>query len=94
MSSTDGWLDDDADLFDETEEERRRRPQPRPPTTGQRGRPLVYWVPVACPRCGGRKPRTTGHYHSTRYHKCQKCQLVFDSEELDPTPNLTARPPT
>lgn len=90
MSSTEGWLEDTDGLYDDEPPRRQasKKPTPRGPSTAANGRPLVFWVPVACPQCGQRKPRTTGHYNATRYHQCQGCGLKFDSEELDPTPQI------
>ncbi len=93
MTDLEGWLPDSDDLYGgDPDRAPAQLPTPRPPNVTPQGRPLVYWVPVACPRCGERKPRTTGHYNATRYHRCQKCQLQFDSEELDPTPQITRSP--
>jgi rubredoxin len=89
VTDLEGWLDDPDALYGGgAHEPPNQRPIPRPPEETPGGRPLVFWVPVACPRCGARKPRTTGHYNATRYHRCQGCQLLYDSEELDPTPHI------
>lgn len=95
MSTTEGWLEDPDGLYEDSRDTRPRpqKPTPRPATTGPLNRPLVFWVPVACPQCGERKPRTSGHYNATRYHQCQNCGLKFDSEELDPTPHIKRSEP-
>jgi len=94
MSELDGWLYDGEGLYGEPTDppDSRARPEARPPVQQPNGRPMIYWVPIACPRCGARKPRTTGQYpdKTKRYHQCQNraCRLKFDSEELDPTPHI------
>lgn len=52
--------------------------------------PVVQWMPIACPRCGSREKKTTGHYadKALRYHRCAACRLKFQSLELEATPDI------
>lgn len=44
----------------------------------------VPFVPVRCPRCRARKPRTYGQDRRIRYHECQKCGHKYRSLEVPP----------
>lgn len=44
----------------------------------------VPFVPVRCPKCKARKPRTYGQDRRVRYHACQECGHKFRSLEVGP----------
>lgn len=71
------WLED--------VERPRRRPRPVQVPADAEDLPVVPFIPVRCPNCGGLRKRTSTYpAKGRRYHVCKDCGQRFRSEETTP----------
>lgn len=76
----DPWLEDDPDFLGDVEQQRSDDREKRPTQDW-----IATWVPISCPRCGGRHVPAHGkRSERLRYHSCSDCGLRFKSVEVSP----------